>query len=300
MSAIIIPENQNLYPTPNEHINFEFGESIEEYRTARYLNNILKMFGPDTFLWGLDLINVTWLSDDEIIFRYNNGVLIQDSTLVKILYTFDLLLTGLTTYTKNNYYVLIYTEFKFEHVTEQVTSNPQQFAIKIRVYDPITHQVYSNNPDNILDIGGLSFIDSVNPGFYLDQLIDNPIEKIIYNDFQLTKKSDIYNLDENEWGIGDQDGIGEDRIYIRLFEDIDPSTLSSNELQYISNKQNLISWDIERNRLILHCAPFTSPYDAQYRINIEDNMYTSRGTIDQTTNFKYDTIEAFNLDGGVL
>ena len=301
MSAIIIPENQNLYPTPNEHINFEFGESIEEYRTARYLNNILKMFGPNTFLWGLDLTNVTWLSDDEISLSFNKGSLIQDSTLIKILYTFDKTLNNLTTNTINNYNVIIYTDFSFEQVTDQVTTNPQQFTVKIGVHDPTTEQIYSNNPNEteLFDIGGLSFIDSTNPGFYFDQFIEEPID-VYYNGSQLTKSSDVSILNENEWGFGDQDSIGENRIYIRLSEDVNPSTLSSSDLQY-SILKNLISWNTEKNKLILHCAPLIAPEDALYEINIEGNTYISRGTIqDLSSNFTYDTIEAFNLDGGEI
>ena len=301
MAAITIPQNQNLYPTPNEHINFNFENSIEEYRTARYLNNILKIFGPDTFLWGLDLTNVTWLSDNEISLSFNKGSLIQDSTLIKVLYSFDKTLNNLTPTTISQYNLIVYTDFKFEPVTTQVTSNPQQFVVKLAVHDPITGKIYSNNPDEteLSNIGGLSFIDSVNQGFYFDQVIEEPIN-IQYNGSELTKNTDVSTLSENEWGFGDQDNIGENRIYVRLLEDVNPSTLLSNELQYLFLK-NLINWDIVKNKLIFHCAPFTKPEDAIYSINIEGYTYISRGTRQNpSANFNYETIESFNLDGGVI
>jgi hypothetical protein len=212
MAAITIPQNQNLYPTPNEHIKFNFEDSIEEYRTARYLNNILKIFGPDTILWGLDLINITWTDTDEITLNFNNGTLIQDSTLIKMLYSFDKVLTDLSETIRNNYYVIVYTDFKFQPVTTQVTSDPQQFLIKIGIYDPINKEVYSTNLDS----------------------------------------------------------------------------------------SNLVSWDTEKNRIILHCAPFTSPYDVINEIEIGSNTYTSRGAIKDPTTFDYDIVEAFNLDGGLI
>ena len=212
MAAITIPQNQSLYPTPNEHVNFEFEDSIEEYRTARYLNNILKIFGPDVILLGLDLINITYTTDTEISLNFNNGTLIQDSTLVKILYSFDKVLTNLTQDIINNYNVIVYTDFKYVPVTTQVTSDPQTFIIKIGIHDPINKQVYSTSLESA----------------------------------------------------------------------------------------NLVDWDTEKNRIVLHSAPFSSPYDNQYEIEIGTNTYLSRGAIKDSSSFNYDIIEAFNLDGGEI
>jgi hypothetical protein len=146
MSTILIPENQEIYPNPNTHINFEFDNSIEEYRTSRYLNQILKMFGPDVILWGLTLEDYTY-NDNLLTLNFTNGSLIQDSTLIKILYSFsqqintpDTLYTSYTHPTTNrefstsDYSVVVYTDFKYIPVTEIPTSNPQIFTIKTCLY----------------------------------------------------------------------------------------------------------------------------------------------------------------------
>ena len=212
MAAITIPQNQSLYPTPNEHVNFEFEGSIEEYRTARYLNNILKIFGPDVILLGLDIINITYTTDTEISLNFNSGTLIQDSTLVKILYSFDKVLTNLTPTIINNYNVIVYTDFEYAPVTTQVTSDPQTFLIKIGIHDPVNKQVYSTSIDS----------------------------------------------------------------------------------------SGLVNWDTDKNRTILHCAPFSSPYDNQFEIEIGTDTYLCRGAIKDLSGFNYDSVEAFNLDGGEI
>jgi hypothetical protein len=83
-----------------------------------------------------------------------------------------------------------------------------------------------------INIGGASFINSISPGYYLDSTISEEPLDLYYNDILLTKGSDISNLSEGEWEYGDEDSIGEDRIYVRLSGDIDPSTLESDGLQY--------------------------------------------------------------------
>ncbi len=301
MVAITIPQNQNLYPTPNEHIKFDFENSIEEYRTARYLNNILKIFGKDAILLGLDLINITWTSIDEISLNFNEGTLIQDSTLIKLLYPFNKVLTNVTDHIKNNYYIIVFTDFNFIPVTSQVTSDPQNFLIRIKIYDPITKKVYTDNPDAIINIDNTQFINSTtSPNqYYLNTPIVEPLNLNYNNNPLLRNNVDINNLNENEWGIGDIDSIGENRIYIRLLDNVDPSTLNPDSLQY-HIKQNIFNWNLDKNRIILHCAPLTSPYDNLFNIEIDDNIYISRGPIKDTTIFNYDIIEAFNLDGGLI
>lgn len=161
MSKILIPENQEIYPNPNTHINFKFDDSIEEYRTSRYLNQILKMFGPDVILWGLTLENYIYDSNTNLLtLTFSKGSLIQDSTLIKILYSFsqqidtpDELYTSFIHPTTNrefltsDYSVVVYTDFKYVPVPEVPTSNPQIFNIKICLYKD--EKLYNSNLDEI-------------------------------------------------------------------------------------------------------------------------------------------------------
>lgn len=148
---ILIPNNQALYPTPNQHVNFNFSNSIEEYRTSRYLNNILKMFSPDKVLWGLDLRNHYW-SGNNLLIEINNGRLIQDSTLINPMFTslstvFQL--SNISTASKNNsnYVVVIFTEFNYTPVTTQPTStSPQQFNMKIGIVNKSNNLIYNGDP----------------------------------------------------------------------------------------------------------------------------------------------------------
>ena len=183
MSTILIPENQEIYPNPNTHINFEFDNSIEEYRTSRYLNQILKMFGPDVILWGLTLEDYTY-NDNLLTLNFTNGSLIQDSTLIRVLYPFSLSINISSDYYSNkdiepdyyvnpvymndryidtasspisggtilnsNYSIVLITEFKFQVVTEIPTSPPNIFNIKLGLLKHSPNTFY-NIKSNIFD-----------------------------------------------------------------------------------------------------------------------------------------------------
>jgi len=82
-----------------------------------------------------------------------------------------------------------------------------------------------------IDIGGLSYINSTAPGYYLNSSTTEPVN-LYYNGTQLVRGATLSNLNQDEWGYGDLDTIGDDRIYVRLFGDINPSTLDSDALQY--------------------------------------------------------------------
>lgn len=206
MSKILIPSEQEIYPNPNTHVNFEFDDALEEYRTSRYLNQTLKMFSPDIVLWGLDRKEAT-RSGDNITLTFNKGNLIQDSTLVKILYEFT---QTITCPTNPDYYVIVYTEFKFNPVSSTPTSNPQSFNIKTGI-------VYNQN---------------------------------------------VYNGD--------------------------PNTASQ------------ISWDEEKNRIVLYIASADDPYDVKGSVDINGKTYKFRGHQQDKYPFKYDNINCFNVDGGIL
>ena len=199
-SLYFYPENQFIYPHPNQHVNFNFNNSIEEFRTARYVNNILKMFTPDGILHGIDINNIS-NNNNNLIIGINPGSLIQDSTLIKILYPFQVTLTNESYNPELNHFI-IYTEFKFNSVTNIPTSDPQMFNIRVKAFN-----------------------------------INNPI-----------------------------------------IED----------------------WDIDINRIILHCAPINSPYDNLHEVLINDNLYVTRSTIKNRYDFNYTAIESVNLDGGVI
>jgi len=162
MSEIIIPENQSLCPTANEHVHFEFGNSIEEYRTSRYLNSILKMYGPDVLMWGLNLLDIS-VNGETHTFTFNRGTLIQDSTLIRILYPFSLSIDISSEYystvaspisgriiPNSNYSIVLITEFKFQVVTEIPTSPPNIFNIKLGLLKHSPNTFY-NIKSNIFD-----------------------------------------------------------------------------------------------------------------------------------------------------
>jgi len=160
MSKIVIPNNQELYPTPNEHLHFEFSNSIEEYRTSRYLNNILKMFGPDAIIRGLDVRNISW-SGNNIIIEINAGALIQDSTLIVVKYSVVFTHTGLSNACINNsnYYPIIYTRFQYSPVTSTPSSNPHSLTMKFGILDTTSNKIYNGDPNTANE---LSWDSSVN------------------------------------------------------------------------------------------------------------------------------------------
>jgi len=89
------------------------------------------------------------------------------------------------------------------------------------------------------NIGGNSYTNSGFPGYYLNASIDEPLF-VVYNGTKLTKSSNVANLNPGQWGFGDTDGIGENRLYIRLLADVNPSTLSESALSY----QEKEYWDV--------------------------------------------------------
>ena len=149
MAKIVEPTTQFLVPTPNEHVNyvFETTTTIEEYRTARYLNTITNMFGKDKVLKKLNMITAE-LTANTVTIGFNDGVLVQDSTLIKILYPFEKELVNLSTVcqTSDDYYVVVYTDFNFSPVTSVPTTNPNHFNIYIGILDNVSHILYSTDP----------------------------------------------------------------------------------------------------------------------------------------------------------
>ena len=197
MSKILIPEEQSIFPNPNQHINFEFNNSIEEFRTSRYLNQILKVFGPDLVLWGLNLEEVEY--NDNVELTFNNGVLIQDSTLIKILYSFsksinvtsDLYSEYTDTDTgkivpDSNYAFVVYTDFKFPSVTETPSANPLSFNVNIGLLDLVTNDLYGGNP-NTSDVVTLN---ERNRTILYAAPIDNPYYVYDY----ITINSELYEV----------------------------------------------------------------------------------------------------------
>ena len=150
MGKIIEPATQTLVPTPNEHVNYVFGTSstIEEYRTARYLNKISNIFGLDKVLRGID-VNTYSLTGNVFSITLNSGVLIQDSTIVEILSPFTIELTSLssTLQAATDHYIIIYTDFQFSPVTSVPSSNPNPFNIYIGILDDSTHILYNQDPN---------------------------------------------------------------------------------------------------------------------------------------------------------
>lgn len=150
MAKIVEPTTQFLVPTPNSHVNYVFDTSstLEEYRTARYLNHITNIFGVDKVLRGLDVQTYSLTSNDFSI-TLNSGVLIQDSTLVEILYPFEKELTSLssTLQSSTDHYIIIYTDFQFLSVTTIPTTNPNPFNIYIGILDNTTGIVYNQDPN---------------------------------------------------------------------------------------------------------------------------------------------------------
>lgn len=147
MSKIVIPDNQELYPTPNEHVHFEFSNSIEEYRTSRYLNSILKIFGPDKILWGLDRREIT-STNNSIRIKLNPGVLIQDSTLITYNTTTIKTLNNLSSSCMNNsnYYIIVFTDFQYSPVTSIPNQSPFNIKTNIGILNNINKRIYPGDP----------------------------------------------------------------------------------------------------------------------------------------------------------
>ncbi len=91
----------------------------------------------------------------------------------------------------------------------------------------------------ITDIGGQTYVNSTAPGYYLNTSTSEPVN-LYYNGTQLVRGSTLSNLQENQWGFGDLDSIGGNRIYVRLPGNINPSTVDTDNLQYSTKKY----WDI--------------------------------------------------------
>jgi hypothetical protein len=150
MATVVTPINQELFPTPNQHINYTFNNNtVEEYRIVRYLNKISNIFGQDLVLWGIDLKEIN-LNSNILSVTLNEGTVIQDSTIIKILYEFTLTLNNLSLSCQQNsdYYVVVYTDFKFNPVTSNPIANPNNFLVKIGIFDTTTNILYNNDPTN--------------------------------------------------------------------------------------------------------------------------------------------------------
>ena len=213
MSHILIPEQQELYPTPNRHVNFEFDNSIEEYRTSRYLNQILKVIGNDRILWGLD-IKEEVRTEDSLTITVNLGSLIQDSTLIKSTQEVDMYLLNLSSACMANetYYPIIYTTYQFSPVTVIPTAQPNPFNMSMGILDTTSN--------------------------------------IIYNG--------------------------------------DPSSASQ------------VVWDTNKNRIVIYAAPITNPDYMVLTVNIEGDIYTIGSSKNDPNDFDYNTIECFEVDGGII
>jgi hypothetical protein len=149
MTGIVKPTSQELFPVPSFHVNYVFNTSdtIEEYRTSRYLNRIINIFGQDCVIRGLDISSIE-ITTNDLLVNINKGVLIQDSTVINILNNFDKSITGLSAATQINsdYIIVIYTSFQFQSPITIPITNPNTFSINIGILNSSTNIIYSGDP----------------------------------------------------------------------------------------------------------------------------------------------------------
>jgi hypothetical protein len=149
MAEIVTPTSQELFPVPHSHVNYTFIAStvLEEYRTTRYLNRMINMFGQDCIIKGLEVTSINITSNDLLV-NINKGTLIQDSTVINISNNFDKTITGISAASQINsdYIVVVYTSFQFQWPQSIPTSNPNVFSINIGILDTNINLIHSGDP----------------------------------------------------------------------------------------------------------------------------------------------------------
>ncbi len=151
MPKIMEPTTQAIYPHPLGHSNYFYSSNniLEEYRTSRYLNNIVKIFGDDKIVRGCN-VTYSFNSVDALTLTMTPGVLIQDSTLLEITNTLTRSFNTISFKTKysNNFAVILYTTFSYPAPTSIPTSNPKSFSITAGILNTSNGFLYTQDPNN--------------------------------------------------------------------------------------------------------------------------------------------------------
>ncbi len=135
--ADIITPNQNRFLEPYKQKVYQYDTAESDLFLSRYTNTILKIFGDDCVLTGMELTDLTRInSNTGIEFTVNGGRVIQDLTYVNV----EDDSTGIQIEDVNMYddhvKLIVYLRYCFLHT---IYENPLQ--IRVSFYDTSTNQV---------------------------------------------------------------------------------------------------------------------------------------------------------------
>jgi len=147
MQTYVEPENQHLYSIPYEHAHYTFNgpDTIEAYRTCRYLNHNLKLFVNtglvDEVVSGFPISHLNVDDNDMVSVTFGSGKLIQDMTLITakpFTLSFD------ATHYMNvaeDYWIVVYTNYQFASPTTIPDTDPSPFSFNIGMYNSLTEEM---------------------------------------------------------------------------------------------------------------------------------------------------------------
>jgi len=128
MASAAIP-TQNKYNDPYQQKNTDYGSIYRQKSLSRAANDILKMFGDNIVLNGLD-VTPSFIGPTAVL-DLTSGILIHDSTLVELnssSLTCDVTAVGDTT--THNCYLAIFTDFQYVETPDA----DSQTELKLSVY----------------------------------------------------------------------------------------------------------------------------------------------------------------------
>jgi hypothetical protein len=136
MTSIVTPSNQEISIDPYSGKLFDFDNASSRVYLSRSINNLLKTFGDDVIINGLEVIDLAYNSETETVsFTLNPGKCIIDTTLIEFPTESDLSI-NVSGYDDTGS-LLVFTTFRF---TETVHNNVSKF--KIFYLDPTNRFTY--------------------------------------------------------------------------------------------------------------------------------------------------------------
>lgn len=132
--ATIQTPTQTRYLEPYKQKVFQFDSEYSNVFLSRYTNNILKVFGDDCILDGLDIEDLTNTNTD-ISFTVTLGSGIQDLTFFEFSIDTTVTFANLNLFPDTNK-VLVYLTYQY---LETPIENP--ILLKTAIYNPTTHVV---------------------------------------------------------------------------------------------------------------------------------------------------------------
>ena len=125
MTSIVTPSNQEISIDPYSGKLFDFDNASSRIYLSRSINNLLKTFGDDVIIEGLEITDLAYASQTESVsFTITPGKCIIDTTLIEFP-TASNLSINLSGYDDTGR-LLVFTTFRF---TETVHNNVSKFKI---------------------------------------------------------------------------------------------------------------------------------------------------------------------------